>query len=113
MSVGDRLITLIDENPVPPSTPWRMPVACADCPFNETGKGYKLRKSLRAGRWKSILTALLNDDSFMCHKTTTGDEDDPKEPLVCAGSIEWQAKRGIVSQYARICQRLEASHGRR
>lgn len=85
---------------------WRMARPCVDCPFNETGKGLALRRSLRAGRWREILTGLRRGEHFMCHKTTreTGDGSN----RTCAGSIAWQEARGLTSQYQRVCERLAA-----
>jgi hypothetical protein len=85
-------------------TAYRMPAPCANCPFNRTGAGAALRRSLRRGRWAEILRALRSDGHFMCHKTTR--ETGTGAELICAGSIEWQDKRGLPSQYRRICERL-------
>jgi hypothetical protein len=78
---------------------------CVDCPFARTGPGAHLRRTLQRGRWREILTGLLNEQHFMCHKTTpeTGDGSN----RVCAGAIEWQDRRGVSSQYVRICERLD------
>jgi hypothetical protein len=86
---------------------WRMAAPCADCPFSSSRAGVFLRKTLRLGRMREIETALRNDGHFVCHKTarTTGDGSE----LVCAGAMAWQEKRGLSSQYVRICERLEAA----
>ncbi len=92
---------------------WRMAEMCANCPFQSKGPGLALRRSLRLGRFAEILNALRNDQHFPCHKTV--EEDDEGETLpgggpkmrVCAGAIAWQEKRGLSSQYQRICERLE------
>ena len=84
---------------------WRMKEMCADCPFAKTGPGVHLRKTLRPGRWREITSGLLRGEHFNCHKTT--DETGDGSNLVCAGSIEWQDKRGLSSQYARIAERLD------
>jgi hypothetical protein len=85
---------------------WRVARKCADCPFAKKGAGLKLRRSLRPGRFAEILRGLRREGYFICHKTTrqTGNGTN----LVCAGSIEWQEKRGLTSQYQRICERLAA-----
>lgn len=85
---------------------WRMPQQCADCPFSESGAGLHLRRSLGAGRWRSILADLRRDKHFTCHKTS--DETGDGSNLVCAGAIEWQEAHGYSSQYQRIAERLEA-----
>ncbi len=77
---------------------------CVDCPFNESGPGLHLRKSLRPGRWQEILRGLKRDTHFTCHKTAdeTGDGSD----LVCAGALAWQEERGLSSNYQRVMERL-------
>lgn len=84
---------------------WRMDTACDNCPFTNSPGGSHLRKTLRPARWKQITIDLKRGAHFYCHKTTkqTGDGSN----LVCAGSIEWQTKRGIVSQYVQVAERLE------
>ena len=62
---------------------YRMPAPCANCPFNRTGAGAALRRSLRRGRWAEILRALRSDGHFMCHKTTR--ETGTGAELICAG----------------------------
>lgn len=84
---------------------WRVAKMCADCPFASKGPGLALRKSLAKGRWQSITRGLLRGECFTCHKTT--DETGDGSNLVCAGSIEYQDKRNISSQYVRVCERLE------
>jgi len=84
---------------------WRMEKMCEDCPFAKNGKGARLRRSLRPGRWRSILAGLRREETFTCHKTT--DETGDGSNRVCAGAIEWQDKHGTSSQYVRICERLE------
>lgn len=83
---------------------WRMEKPCADCPFNSKGPGLRLRRSLRPGRFAEITEGLRRGGHFECHKTTRSTGDGSR--LVCAGSIAWQAKRGIVSQYQRVCESL-------
>ena len=90
---------------------WRMEHPCADCPFNTSGAGLHLRKSLGAGRWRDIKTGLVRGESFTCHKTTeeTGDGSN----LMCAGAIAYQRKHGVSSNLQRVCERLEYFWARR
>lgn len=81
---------------------WKVESPCVDCPFNEDGAGLHLRKTLRRGRWQSILKALRTDQHFMCHKTTP--ETGNGRNLVCAGALAWQDDRGLSSNYVRVCQ---------
>lgn len=90
---------------------WKMEKPCADCPFNRSGPGLHLRRTLARGRWAEILRALRSDGHFMCHKTTT--ETGNGTNLLCAGSIAWQDARRLPSQYRRICERLEYMRGTR
>src|ERR1041385_5261736 len=91
-----------------PKNKWRMARQCPDCPFAESGPSRPLRKSLRHGMFAEIKTGLRRGAHFLCHQTTgqTGDGSN----LVCAGAIEWQAKRGIgiVADYVQVCERLDA-----
>lgn len=88
---------------------WRMDEMCSDCPFDSKGPGLHLRKSLGLNRWRGILRDLKKWKHFVCHKTT---EETGKlvngHPLVCAGSIEWQAKRGLESDLMQIVTRVAA-----
>lgn len=84
-------------------TVWRMPGMCANCPFATSGPGLALRKTLR--RWPAILADLRRGAYFVCHKTAPETGDGSR--LVCAGSLDWQESRGISSNYARVCERLE------
>jgi len=86
---------------------WRVQRPCDECPFNASGKGLHLRKSLLRGRWQEILASLRMESWFPCHKTvedTGGDGSD----LMCAGAIAWQNKRGLSSQLQRVCERMDA-----
>lgn len=90
---------------------WRMIEKCDDCPFMNSGKGLHLRKSLRPGRWRSILAGLRNQEHFYCHKNVEWEDEEEEvvvSGLVCAGSIEWQNKHGVSAQFVRICKRLDA-----
>lgn len=96
-----------------PSKQWRVKTKCDNCPFHESGPGRHLRDSLMPGRFKEIADGLLRGEHFFCHKTTNDDDWDEEtggyfgRGLVCAGSIEWQAQRGIQSNYAQICERIK------
>lgn len=84
---------------------------CADCPFAKNGPGLHLRKSLRPGRWRQILSHLDRDGQFPCHKTTheTGDGSE----RMCAGAIEYQEAHNGPGQLQRIMERLDYFRGRR
>lgn len=84
---------------------WRMNKPCENCPFNKTSPGAELRRSMRGKRWNGILHGLRNNMHFTCHKTTrqTGNGTN----LICAGAIQWQEKRGLSSNLARIMERVE------
>lgn len=84
---------------------WRVARSCADCPFNARGPGRALRRALHSQRWREILYGLRRGEHFTCHKTTR--ETGNGTNLVCAGSIAWQAARGLTSQYARVCERIQ------
>jgi hypothetical protein len=82
-----------------------MPAPCENCPFNRSGDGLRLRKSLGVLRWNRILGALLRGEHFACHKTTeeTGDGSN----LICAGAIAYQEKKGVSSNLQRVMERLD------
>lgn len=92
---------------------WRVEKMCNNCPFQKKGPGRRLALSLR--RFGDIKAGLLRGDYFMCHKTTTSDDDlDETEEggpgaggLYCAGALDFQGRHGVSSQYARVCERLE------
>ena len=84
---------------------WKTAKPCGDCPFSSSKAGVHLRKSLKPERWRKIKAGLLQQEHFYCHKTT--DETGNGTNLVCAGSIDWQDKHGVSSQYVRICERLD------
>lgn len=91
---------------------WRMPEPCVDCPFNRTGPGAHLRRSLHPTRWRGILTMLKKGDSyFPCHKTS--DETGDGSNLECAGAIAWQAARGLTSNFTRVMRRLDLLNKRK
>lgn len=84
---------------------WRTARPCDMCPFNRTGAGRELRRGLPSVRWRDILRTLRAGMFFVCHKTSTDAGDGSN--LVCAGSITWQAKRGVVADYVQVCERLD------
>lgn len=89
---------------------WRVKKQCDNCPFATSGPGLRLRRHLNPGRWRGILAGLRNETHFVCHKTAEyeGDEDVLVGPaLVCAGSIEWQHKRGLKSRLERLIEAFE------
>lgn len=94
---------------------YRTKEKCSNCPFHTSGPGLKLRRSLAPGRWKEITDGLLAQQHFHCHKTVEEDEDGEQilgTGLICAGSIEWQARKGLSSQFLRICERLRSRKAR-
>lgn len=86
---------------------WKMPTLCANCPFAESGEGLRLRESLRPGRFEGIKRALEAGGFFPCHETTSDTGNGSK--LYCAGALAYQAARGIVTAYARLCQGFEGA----
>lgn len=89
---------------------WRMKDPCANCPFNKSGAGLHLRKSLYPGRWREILLGLRMGQGFHCHKTT--DETGDGSNLLCAGAISYQEKIGTSSNLQRVMERLDYCHGK-
>ena len=83
---------------------WLMSKPCLDCPFNKTGPGANLRKTLRHGRMAEIKTALLNNQHFTCHKTA--DETGDGSNKVCRGAYEWQEAHDVSANFVRICERI-------
>ncbi len=90
---------------------WRTNKPCEDCPFNDDGPGFRLRKSLARGRWASILASLRRDIHFTCHKTTT--ETGNGTNLICAGALNWLHARGLSSNFERVCESIEYFSKRR
>lgn len=82
-----------------------MPTPCADCPFNSSAPGFRLRRSLQRGRWSEIKRGLMRGESFTCHKTT--EETGNGTNLICAGAIKWQNQRGVSSNLQLVCERLD------
>lgn len=83
---------------------YMMAKKCSDCPFASSGPGLHLRKSLKRGRWRSILADLRNGKHFTCHKTT--DETGDGSNKVCAGAAEWQEKHGCISTLVQVMERM-------
>lgn len=83
---------------------YRMERPCPDCPFSKSPAGRHLRQSLRPGRLAEIKAALRRGEYFLCHQTTreTGDGSN----LLCAGALDYQHRRGVESNYERVCARL-------
>lgn len=84
---------------------WRMPEPCRDCPFNKSGPGLRLRRSLASGRMAEIKRGLRRGDYFTCHKTTV--ETGNGSRLLCAGALAYQEAQGVSSNYQRVCERIE------
>jgi hypothetical protein len=88
---------------------WRMLAKCETCPFHTKGPGLTLRKSLR--RWRQITQSILAGAAFYCHKTAMADDEDGFIPdgkaRYCAGAIEFEDKRGVSSNYRRMCERFD------
>lgn len=102
---------------------WRMKEPCDDCPFGQTEAGQAMQELLREYRWDSITASLLKGEHFLCHKTTQdegwNEDDDGHEKyeivgpeLICTGSIEWQARRGIKADLVQVMERMEIAHQR-
>jgi len=87
---------------------WRMAQPCGNCPFNRTGAGLRLRRSLRPGRWRSILAGIRRGEWFACHKTALDADDGVPPPgaRYCAGALAYEDRHGVSSNYRRICERL-------
>jgi hypothetical protein len=84
---------------------WRMKAMCDNCPFQKSGAGLRLKRSLPRLRWYGILKLLQRDGHFTCHKTS--DETGDGSNLMCAGAIAWQEKRGLSSNLQRVMERLD------
>lgn len=86
---------------------------CDNCPFDTHGDGAALRLTLRPERWAGILLGLVRGGHFLCHKTTLAGKEDEEGNLIpsgneriCAGSRQFQATFGIVSDVEQIMERL-------
>lgn len=78
---------------------WRMKDPCESCPFIPG----PMRDSLR--RLPEIEKELLGGSYFLCHKTTK--ETGNRTNLVCAGALDFQHARDVISDYERLCLSLE------
>lgn len=94
---------------------YKLKEMCDNCPFAEDGPGRVLRDSLGPGRFKEITQGLKRGEHFFCHKTVNYSDDGEEYgesyrakggEKICAGAIEWQAKRGIVADAIQIMDRL-------
>lgn len=73
----------------------RMPAMCESCPFGHAPAQQHMRKSLAKGRFSEICQSVFQGFVFMCHKTTTHDDESsqwvPTEgDRECAGSIQFR-----------------------
>ena len=92
---------------------WRMKEMCAECPFQRSGPGAELRRSLR--RWPDILKSVRDEKDFRCHMTTR--ETGNGTNLICAGAIAYQERYQCTSVYVQVMGRFERrekheKHGR-
>ncbi len=75
-----------------------------------------MRASLVPRRLGEIERGLLRGEHFICHATTReggwsddGDTYSITGPeLVCAGAIDWQARRRLKADLVQVMERLEA-----
>lgn len=87
---------------------------CNDCPFRITG-GIRLEP----GRAREIAENAVawNGESFHCHKTTHGEEDDNGNYITtgheqqCAGAVAFAVRQGRESLIMRIGILIGAVHG--
>lgn len=93
---------------------YKLSKMCANCPFMEDGAGLQLRLSLGKGRWTEIKLDLVKGGHFLCHKTTTMEEDEDGNyqsdgtEKICAGARHYQQTLGIVSDCEQIMDRVLA-----
>ena len=81
---------------------------CSNCPFLDSEKS--ISHTLHPGRVQGIKSGLLSDDMtpFLCHKTTSGEEDDSGEYVrsggeqSCMGSMAWLHNQRRPNVYMRI-----------
>lgn len=78
---------------------------CSDCPFRNDIRAYLTKK-----RASEIASALLSDESFSCHKTTTsvGKTNSDSNAQHCAGALIVLEKMNRPNQMMRIMERLRA-----
>lgn len=67
---------------------------CEDCPFGHSPKQSRMRKLLRPGRFNEICQSVFLGFPFICHKTTSHDDDGEWLPTgndrECAGAIAFR-----------------------
>jgi hypothetical protein len=67
---------------------------CDNCPFGHSPEQAHMRKSLARGRFNEICQSVFQGFPFICHKTTTHDDDGEHQPTTkdreCAGSIQFK-----------------------
>lgn len=67
---------------------------CENCPFGHSAEQTHMRKSLMPGRFDEICQSVFQGHSFICHKTTSHDEEGEWSPSdkdkECAGSIQFR-----------------------
>ena len=67
---------------------------CENCPFGHSEKQRQMRNSLRPGRFNEICQSVFQGHVFMCHKTTTHDDEGEwvmtEKDRECAGSIAFR-----------------------
>jgi hypothetical protein len=86
---------------------FNLTTACDNCPFRK-GKGV----ALMSGRRREIVSTLLQDGTFACHKTTVPSKDDMGDRRCtsksehCAGALIAMYRMGRIGQLARIAGRL-------
>jgi len=71
-----------------------MPAMCENCPFGHSKAQRHMRNSLAKGRFNEICQSVFQGFAFMCHKTTTHDDEGEhvltKRDRECAGSIQFR-----------------------
>jgi len=91
---------------------YKMAAMCDNCPFATEGAGLQLRLSLGKERWVQIKTDLVKGGHFLCHKSTTMEEDEDGNYIsdgtekICAGARHYQATLGIVSDCEQVMERV-------
>jgi hypothetical protein len=67
---------------------------CDNCPFGHSPEQRHMRDSLMPGRFNEICQSVFLGFSFICHKTTTHDDDGEYRPgqkdRECAGAIAFR-----------------------
>lgn len=78
---------------------------CKDCPFV---LGSSTNRTLSSERLFEIKSDLLNDKSFMCHKTVNYDDSSRKREQHCVGAMMWLYNNEMPNQMMRVAERLGA-----